>query len=324
MPPFPKPSFEYAYNVATQIAALRNYRDTKPGRAIPAKASDRLLVASWNIANLGLQERRERDYRLLAEMISWFDLVAIQEVNDNLVGLRGILRHLASMPAGGSWRTLFSDKAGNNERLAYIYDASKVTVCDKVGEIAIPPSEQRYIRVDSDSPEFRGFDRNPYLAAFQCGAFDFVIVNVHLYFGSDSAAGDIARRRNETYAVGRWADLRRSSDYSYSPETIVIGDFNMPQAEWGDPIYDALVARGLYIPAHSTEVGGTNLAGDKHYDQIAFFPGATEMRNTAVGVFDFDGALFAHLWQTRRAEFREYMRYYISDHRLLWAEFKTA
>ena len=45
-------------------------------------------------------------------------------------------------------------------------------------------------------------------------------VNVHLFFGSDSASGDIARRRNETYAVGRWADLRRDSDYAYSRDII--------------------------------------------------------------------------------------------------------
>jgi len=321
MPPFPKPSFDYAYHVGAQISALRAYRDTKPGRAIPAKNPNRLLVASWNIANLGVQERREGDYRVLAEMISWFDLVAVQEVNDDLSGLRGIMAQLAPMPGGGAWRALFSDEAGNNERLAYLYDASKVSLREKVGEIAIPPAEHRHIRVDADSPEFRGFDRNPYLAAFVCGNFDFVIVNVHVFFGSDAAPGDIARRRNETYAVGRWADLRRQSDYAYSPEVIVVGDFNMPQAEWGDPIYAALVARGLYIPPHSTGVGGTNLKGDKHYDQIAFFPGPTADRNTQVGVFDFDGALFAYLWETRPDDFATYMRYYISDHRLLWAEF---
>lgn len=36
-----------------QINALREYEATKPGRGIPDKASDRLLLATWNIANLG-------------------------------------------------------------------------------------------------------------------------------------------------------------------------------------------------------------------------------------------------------------------------------
>lgn len=110
MPPFPKPGFKYDYRLSSQIGALREYRDMKPGRAIPRKAADRLL-ATWNVANLGVQERRDKDYRLIAELVSWFDLVAMQEVNDDLSGLRAIQRHLPQ-----SFRLLFSDAAGNDER----------------------------------------------------------------------------------------------------------------------------------------------------------------------------------------------------------------
>ena len=48
-------------------------------------------------------------------MISWFDMVALQEVNDNLIGLRLIIQNLPS-----SFKVIFSDKAGNNERLAFV------------------------------------------------------------------------------------------------------------------------------------------------------------------------------------------------------------
>jgi len=41
------------------------------------------------------------------------------------------------------------------------------------------------------------------------------------------------------------------------------------------------------------------------------------------GVFDFEGALFGTLWETHsREDFLAYMRYCISDHRILWAEFQ--
>jgi hypothetical protein len=58
---------------------------------------------------------------------------------------------------------------------------------------------------------------------------------------------------------------------------------------------------------------------------LAFFPGDTQQEFTGqVGVLDFDGAVFARLWQTRtRQEFLAYVRYYLSDHRPLWAQFKT-
>ena len=84
MIPFAKPLFDFDYDIETEIRALRRYRATKPGRAIPRKEADKLLVASWNVANLGVQDRRADDFRLIAEMIHWFDLVALQEVGDDL------------------------------------------------------------------------------------------------------------------------------------------------------------------------------------------------------------------------------------------------
>lgn len=317
MPPFPKPSFEYNYQPAAQVNALRQYRDTKPGRQIPAKAADRLLLATWNIANLGVQERREQDCRLIAEMISWFDIVAIQEVNDNLSGLRAVQQQLPAQ-----YRLLFSDLAGNNERLAFCYDATKLTLLEKVGEVAIAPRDLRHIKLPGIEQKFDGFDRNPYLAAFQAGNFRFLLVNVHLYFGSESGLA-MNRRRLETFAVARWTHLRSRSPHAYVSDIIALGDFNLPKAVPGDPIFDALTARGLHLPVHSTEIG-SSIASDSHYDQIAFFPGATQQDFTGrMGVFDFDGAVFRSLWETRpKADFLAYVRYYLSDHRLLWAQFQ--
>ena len=69
MPPFPKPRFDYEYDLDREIAAVHAYRRQKPGRQIPAKGRDRLLLATWNIANLGVQDRLDSDYALIAE--SW-------------------------------------------------------------------------------------------------------------------------------------------------------------------------------------------------------------------------------------------------------------
>ncbi len=60
---------------------------------------------------------------------------------------------------------------------------------------------------------------------------------------------------------------------------------------------------------------------------MAFFPGETGQEFVKSGVFDFDGAVFADLWQnpTRsQADFEAYVRYHVSDHRPLWAQFRTA
>ncbi len=90
-----------------------------------------------------------------------------------------------------------------------------------------------------------------------------------------------------------------------------------------DPIFDALTRRGLTVPTHSNQVGAT-IQSDNHYDQLAFFPGAAGASYNSSGVFDFDGALFQTLWNDpnrTNADFFGYMKYYISDHRILWAEF---
>jgi endonuclease/exonuclease/phosphatase family metal-dependent hydrolase len=322
VPPFPEPSFSYDYNVQTQITALRKWRDDK--RKVPRRAQDRLLIATWNVANLGHpgQKRSDDDYRLIAELASWFDLITIQEVNDNLSGLRTLEDKLP-----GNHRVLVSDAAGNDERIAFVYDPDTIEFREKVGEIAIPPSESRYIQLPGIAQRFGGFDRNPYLAAFKCGDLEFLLVSVHLYFGSEkgtSSKRDMNRRSLETYAVARWADLRRRSANAFTRNIIALGDFNMPKADPGDPIYTALTKRGLQLPDHSTEMG-SSIRKDRHYDQLAFFPPGESQQALvkASEVFDFDGALFKSLWENPGRtddDYFDYVRYHISDHRLLWAE----
>ncbi|MEE9350905.1 MAG: endonuclease/exonuclease/phosphatase family protein [Thiotrichaceae bacterium] len=315
---FPKPTFSHSYIAESEIQRLRNYRDTKTGRQIPAKKNDHLLLATWNIANLGGQKRTPKDYAILAEIISWFDIIAIQETKDELSGIRAIL---AALP--DHYQMIFSDKAGNEERMAFIYDSAKFSLGEKIGELSVPASSLKHIKLPNiPSNFFKGFDRTPYIVSFRSQTTTFVLVNAHLYFGP-SKDKDLKRRSLEAYAVSRWGDLRRKDKDRYADKIIVLGDFNLPKVEPGDLIYTALKKRGLIRPHHSTKIY-SNINNDKDYDQIMFFPGTVKKAHTQrIGVFDFDGALFKELWESRSAaQFKTYLRYYISDHRPLWAEFK--
>jgi hypothetical protein len=75
VPAFRKPTFSYSWDLDEELKALRDYpkQPGKEDRAIPAKQANRLLLATWNIANLGLQDRREKDHRLVAEILGWFN-----------------------------------------------------------------------------------------------------------------------------------------------------------------------------------------------------------------------------------------------------------
>ena len=70
----PKP--EYIYDPQTEIDNLIQHRDAVPAditqnRNIPAPGqSGTLLLASWNIANLGVHKRRPDDLKVIAEILS--------------------------------------------------------------------------------------------------------------------------------------------------------------------------------------------------------------------------------------------------------------
>jgi endonuclease/exonuclease/phosphatase family metal-dependent hydrolase len=319
VPPFPKPRFDYSYDLDRELAALHAYPQQKPDRKIPKKSRDKLLVATWNIANLGVQDRLDSDYALMAEIIGWFDLVAVQEVNDNLRGIEAIHSRLPAR-----YDLLFSDASGNRERQAFLFDTRRVRRLREVGRLSIPPSDLGKIKVPDTPTAFPGFDRGPYLASFESGAFRFSLLNVHLFFGSTDPA-DIDRRTLETFAVAWWADQKHRDKSSYVPEILPLGDFNLPKMAKGDRIFDALCSLGLEVPPHTSQIGSA-IASDSYYDQIAFFPGSTRDRFTGeTNVFDFDGCLFGDLWQQRPGKpYWSYARYHISDHRPLWTEFHTA
>ena len=94
---------------------------------ISAKADDNLLIATWNIRSFASltrewtaasnhsPKRDLRGLRAIIEILSRFDVIAIQEVKGNLRALRDTVRFLDP-----DWGFLMSDvtggAAGNNER----------------------------------------------------------------------------------------------------------------------------------------------------------------------------------------------------------------
>jgi hypothetical protein len=183
----PKP--EHIYNPKSEIDKLIQHRDAMPAdvarnRNIPATGeSGKILLASWNIANLGVHKRRPADLKVIASILSWFEIVAIQEIADNLDDFMGLI---AELPDHFAW--IFNDRAGNDERSAYLYDTRRVTLSPKIGEVVIVDSDRRYVRLPGIERKFRGFNRNPYLAEFSIEGTDILLTNCHLIYGSQSSS----------------------------------------------------------------------------------------------------------------------------------------
>jgi hypothetical protein len=87
--------------------------------AIPAKADDNLLIATWNIrafasltrkwtaGNSDSPKRDLRGLRAIIEILTRFDVIAIQEVKGDLRALRDTIRFL-----GEDWAFLMTDVTG--------------------------------------------------------------------------------------------------------------------------------------------------------------------------------------------------------------------
>jgi endonuclease/exonuclease/phosphatase family metal-dependent hydrolase len=309
----------YTFNVSSEKRKLA-YHFNK--RGIPNKESNKLLIATWNLTNFGAQKRTSDHLQIMAYVMSQFDVIAVQEVADDLTQFNELLSYMK-----GNYKASFSDIAGNSERLGFVYNASKVKPVGLVAELAMRGYEQRRITIEvgdeKEEMDFGGFNRNPYMMTFQANDFQFTLVNVHLYWS------DTRVRLLETKALSNWARKRsgKAKEFLPSQDIMLLGDFNIPAIKDGDQYFDEITDNGLAAPLHDTEYIGSNLAGDKSYDQLFFFPKYTgeDFNQGRIGVYDFDNVVFRDLWKMdtspKKQYFFSYIRYYMADHRPLWAQF---
>ena len=277
-----RPNPEYHYDPQGEIDNLIRHRDTIPAnpadsRNIPSPGQPgKVLIASWNIANLGVHKRRPIDFEVIAEILGWFEIVALQEIADNLDDFLAIVDALPN-----HFGYIFNDRAGNDERAAYIYDTRRVALSPKIGEVAIVESERRYITLPGITRDFEGFNRNPYLAGFEIDSISLLLANCHLLYGPQGSAAErqdsMDRRQLEAYAIARWCDLRRNDKHRWTRNILALGDFNLPQAQEGNPVYEALTRRGLSLPPHETRIP-TNVSANADYDRLRLPVSSTTFR----------------------------------------------
>jgi len=84
-------------------------------RQVPVSTPGRLLLASWNVANLGVQGRSDGALDVIAHIMKRFDLLAVQEINEEFRVFEKVVRKM-----GSKFEFILTDTAGNDERLAYV------------------------------------------------------------------------------------------------------------------------------------------------------------------------------------------------------------
>ena len=106
--PFKSPVPRHQYVVRTEKSALSKHF-TK--RKVPPRNKKQLLLASWNVANLGAQTRTPEAKALIAHILKRFDLIALQELNDRYEVIDELLKLM-----GRGFDYIMTDTAGNQER----------------------------------------------------------------------------------------------------------------------------------------------------------------------------------------------------------------
>lgn len=317
------------------IAGLQRLRASLIAN-VPAKDSEEhLLLATWNIRDLTKTKRRRLPESLfyIAEVISRFDILAIQEVN----GLEEWEKIVYIL--GPDWDYIASDESdrvngGNGERLTYVFDRRKVSFQKIAGEIVLPPN--RLISKFAD--QGKQFARSPFVAMLQSGWFKFSLCTVHIYFGKESGE-KLKRRISEIKVIADYFKNRSDREFKKNGRSLILlGDFNIVSP--GHETMAALRDVGFEIPK-KLENKPSNQGKTKHYDQIAFHTkrnvldfvdfDCDDPTECNAGVFDPYECVFRetdeNLYQADRAgdqrKFTTWRSYQISDHQPMWVRLQV-
>lgn len=260
------------------VEVLQNLREGLD-RKIPQRTLNKTLIfGSWNIREFDgnskkFGPRKEDDFVYIAEIISRFDLIAIQEINDDLIPLKKVMNYL-----GDDYDYIVTDVAawkngGNNERLGFIYDKRTVWFDGIAGELVLP---QNMLIRNNDGMIERQFARTPFKCSFQSGWFKFKVTTVHIYFGEESESSKKFKRRlDEIDKVAKHISDNAKKEEEQKPtgktwhnpyNYFIVGDFNI--VDENNVTYDALAKYGFKTIKNKK---GSNRDRTKFYDQISYY-----------------------------------------------------
>ena len=228
----------------------------------PVRRHDSVVIGSFNALKLGKATNTAKRWDFLKRFASRFDLLAIQEVTDDLAGIRRLHESL-----GPSFELLVSDitgaapgSRGLRERLAYFYRPARIELKELVSDITFDRSvvvktlqqdinawkkfftdfkkkndkrvqlgKKRLGLSDVTHPRFLTFIRTPHCASFSilgkdgADSVDFLAINAHTLFGDSKK-----ERTREFFALLDWLVQRaKQSKRMYFKNMIVLADLNM-------------------------------------------------------------------------------------------------
>ena len=301
---------------------------------IPERTVDEtLLLATWNIREFGGTKyggRKKESLFYIAEIISRFDLVAVQEVRSDLTALKKLMEIL-----GGWWKFVVTDvtagSRGNSERMAFLYNTKKISFGGLAGEIVIPPTKEKGGKEYKPAEQLA---RTPFVVGFRSGWFKFQICTTHILYGK--AVAEDPERVKEIELLSEFLAKKAEDKNSWAKNLIMLGDYNIFSTE--DITLKAIKKAGFKIPKALQSIP-SNVPQDKFYDQIAFIAPEVDnqLESSKAGVFNFfkyiyrenDGDMYAEEMgekykkaKNKKNYYKTWRTYKMSDHLPMWIELK--
>ncbi len=165
-----------------------------------------IKIAAFNIQIFG-RTKRQKDYvmDMLTKIVREFDIVLIQEIRDSTEETAPYFLLKINEMEGAKYRFVRSERLGrttSKEAYAYFYNSKTVEFIE----------DSDYVYDDVNDV----FEREPYIASFRSGNFDFTLVGIHTK--PDDAYSEIGNVTHVVYDV-----LSKNPD---EKDVIALGDFN--------------------------------------------------------------------------------------------------
>jgi endonuclease/exonuclease/phosphatase family metal-dependent hydrolase len=219
-----------------------------------------ITIASFNIRKFSDNSRSDEELAQIAEVLSNYDLIAVQEVLGDPVILN---RTMELLPG---YNFIVSEEVGNvqKERYAFIFN-EKIKVTSE--------GKTYYDKYDK-------FIREPYYASFKAGEFDFTIMTVHILYGK--SASDRTGEMKQIASVYEYYQEKDSEN-----DLILTGDFNTQPTQDNFDFIWAIPDVRVAIQEGKSTLGKTgNL-----YDNIIFMNSHTDEYTRSSGIHYFDAGM---------------------------------
>ncbi|MEE8371713.1 MAG: endonuclease/exonuclease/phosphatase family protein, partial [Sphingomonadales bacterium] len=258
-----------------------------------------LVIASFNIRKLSTYKGRKAELEFMARFCAACDLVSIQEVQDNLDGLRFLKERTESRVAGqGEYSFTTSDITGKApggkgmaERLAFLYRHHRIRRLDMTSDLTFDRSAVFNRLFDDEKiwaeareafakkmarfkagdlktkpsftpPEFLTFVRTPYVTAFEAPAANDQPSLTFTSVAAHLVYGKPVERKQEFEALFDWlANRLTAKDRLVTPNFILMGDLNL---NFDDPKADRKPIDKLI------KAGNADIFGDPDAQRIYF------------------------------------------------------